>query len=46
MHGKQTIANKFNTFFANISPNLCAQINMPMNKTFYNYLTGTHNNTF
>ncbi len=46
MHDKQTIANKFNTFFANIGPNISAQINMPMNNTFYNYLTGTHNNTF
>ncbi len=46
MHDKQTIANKFNTFFANISLNLSAQINMPINNTFYNYLTGTHNNTF
>ncbi len=45
MHDKQTIANKFNTFLANIGPNLSAQINIPMNKTFYLYLIGTHTNT-
>ena len=46
IHDKQTITNKFNTFFSNIGPNLSAQINMPMNKTFHSYLTGIHNNTF
>ncbi len=46
MHDKQTIVNKFNTCFANIGPNLSAQINIPMNKTFYSYLTCTHTNTF
>ncbi len=46
MHDKQTIANKFNTFCANIGPNLSAQINMPMIKTLYSYLTGIHTNTF
>ncbi len=39
MHDQQTIVNK-------LFPNLSAQINMPINKTFYNYLIGTHNNTF
>ncbi len=46
MHDKQTVANKFNTNFTNIGPILSAQINMPINKSFYNYLTGTHNNKF
>ncbi len=41
MPDKQTIANKFNTVFTNIGPNLSAQINMPINKTFCNFLTGT-----
>ncbi len=46
MHDKQTIANKFNTYFANIGHNLSAQINMLMDKTFYSYLSGTYSNTF
>ncbi len=42
-HGRLNgILNKTN----NIGPNLSAQINMPMNKTFHSYLTGIHNNNF
>ncbi len=32
------IANKFNTFFTNISPSLSKNINMPQNKTYKDYL--------
>ncbi len=46
IHDKQTITNTFNTFFTSIGPNLSAQINMPMNKTFHSYLTDIHNNNF
>ena len=35
---KSTIVNKFNSFFANIGPNLSSKINMPVNKNFKNYL--------
>ena len=46
MYNNKTIANKFNTFFANIGPDLSEKIKMPSTKTFQSYLTGTHNNNF
>ncbi len=39
------IANKFNTFFTNIGPEL-AKIKQPTNKSFKNYLTLNYNHNF
>ncbi len=46
MDDKKTITNKFNIFFGNICSHLSEKIKMPINKTFQNHLTGTHNNNF
>ncbi len=46
MYNNKTIANKFNTFFANIGPDLSEKSKMTSTKTFQSYLTGTHNNNF
>ena len=43
---KSTIVNKFNSFFANIGPNLSSKINMPVNKNFKNYLKLKHTYNF
>jgi hypothetical protein len=43
---KVQIANKFNTFFTTIGPNLARKITAPRNKTFQNYLTKTCDNIF
>ncbi len=34
MYNNKTIANKFNTFFANIGLDLCEKIKMPSTKIF------------
>ena len=43
---KPTIVNRFNSFFANIGPNLSSKINMPVNKNFHSYLNKKHSFNF
>ena len=46
VNDKVTIANKFNSFFTNIGPNLAKNIVLPQNKCFRSYLSNPINNRF
>ncbi len=43
---KIAIANKFNTFFTNMGPELAHKIKQPTNKSFKNYLLLNYNHNF
>ena len=46
VNDKVTIANKFNSYFTNIGPNLAKNIVLPQNKCFRSYLSNPINNRF